>query len=60
MRSARAQFTIRSLMVVALTAVLVGGLILLLRYSAATTPPLPTRSKGGIIIEGVDISSQFQ
>ena len=54
MRLARAQFTIRSLMgVVAVSAVLVGGVILLLRYSAATPPPLPAPAPGGVIMEGV-------
>ena len=58
MRSARAQVTIRSLMgVEAVTAVLVGGVILLLRYSATTSPSPPTRFKGGVIMEGVDIDT---
>jgi hypothetical protein len=57
MRFARAQFTIRSLMgVVAVTAILVGSVILLLRYSAATRPRLQSPSKGGVIMEGVDIN----
>jgi hypothetical protein len=57
MRFARAQFTIRSLMgVVAVTAMLVGGVILLLRYSAASRPRLQSPSKGGVIMEGVDIN----
>jgi hypothetical protein len=57
MRFARAQFTIRSLMgVVAVTAMLVGSVILLLRYSAATRPRLQSPSKGGVIMEGVDIN----
>jgi hypothetical protein len=57
MRFARAQFTIRSLMgVVAVTAMLVGSVILLLRYSAASRPSLRSPSKGGVIMEGVDIN----
>jgi hypothetical protein len=57
MRFARAQFNIRSLMgIVAIAALLVGGVILLLRYSVATRPALPTRLKGGVIMEGVDIN----
>jgi hypothetical protein len=57
MRFARAQFKIRSLMgVVAGTAMLVGSVILLLRYSAASRPRLQSPSKGGVIMEGVDIN----
>ena len=57
MRLARVRFTIRSLMgVVGLTALLIGGAILLLRDTAATRPPLPARSKSGVIMEGVDIN----
>jgi hypothetical protein len=57
MRLARVRFTIRSLMgVVGLTALLIGGAILLLRDTAATRSPLPNRSKGGVIMEGVDIN----
>jgi hypothetical protein len=57
MRFARAPFTIRTLMgLVALTAVLVGGGMLLLRYTAVTRPPLPARSRDGLIMEGVDIN----
>ena len=53
MRLARVRFTIRSLMgVVGLTALLIGGAILLLRDTAATRPPLPDRSKGGVIMGG--------
>jgi hypothetical protein len=56
MRFARPQFIIGRLMgVLAVTAVLVGGVVLLLRYPATTSPPLPTRFKGGVILEGVDI-----
>ena len=55
MRFTRTQFTIRGLMgLVAVTAVLIGGVILLLRDFAATPPP--PRAKNGIIMEGVDIN----
>ena len=57
MRFARAQFNVRSLMgIVAVAALLVGGVILLLRYSVATWPALQSRLKGGVIMEGVDIN----
>jgi hypothetical protein len=57
MRLARVRFTIRNLMgVVGLTALLIAGAILLLRDTAATRAPLPDRSKGGVIMEGVDIN----
>jgi hypothetical protein len=56
MRLARVRFTIRSLMgVVGLTALLIGGAILLLRDTAATRSPLPDRSKGGVIMEGRNV-----
>jgi hypothetical protein len=56
MRLARVRFTIRSLIgVVGLTALLIGGAILLLRDTAATRPPLPDRSKGGVIMEGRNV-----
>src|SRR5271156_5964958 len=56
MRLARLRFTIRSLMgVVGLTALLIGGAILLLRDTAATRSPLPDRSKGGVIMEGRNV-----
>ena len=59
MRIARAPFTIRGLVgVVAVTVVLVGGTIVLLRHPAPTTSPLPPRpNKDGVIMEGVDINS---
>jgi hypothetical protein len=58
MLSARTQFTIRCLMgVVAVTAVLMCGVILLLRDSATTRPPSLPRSKG-VIMEGVDLNWQ--
>jgi hypothetical protein len=57
MRFARARFTTRSLMaVLAITAVLAGGVILSLRYSAAPRWPVPSRSNGGVIMEGVEIN----
>ena len=57
MRLARVRFAIRSLMgVVGLTALLIVGAILLLRDTAATRPPLPDRSKGGVIMEVVTSS----
>ena len=53
MRLARVALTIRSLMgVVGLTALLIGGAILLLQDTAATRSPLPDRSKSGVITEG--------
>ena len=56
MRLARVRFAIRSLMgVVGLTALLIVGAILLLRDTAATRPPLPDRSKGGVIMEGRNV-----
>jgi hypothetical protein len=57
MRFARAQFNIRSLMgMVAVAALLVGGAILLLRYFVRTKTAFPSRTKGGVIMEGVDIN----
>jgi hypothetical protein len=41
---------------VAVTAMLVGSVILLLRASAASRPHLQFPSKGGVIMEGVDIN----
>jgi hypothetical protein len=56
MRLARVRFTIRSLMgVVGLTALLIGGAILLLRDTAATRSPLPDRSTGGVIMRGRNV-----
>lgn len=55
MRFTRTQFTIRGLMgLVTVMAVLMGGVILLLRNFAATQHP--PRAKNGIIKEGVDIN----
>lgn len=55
MRFTRTQFTIRGLLgLVAVMAILIGGVILLLRDSAATQPP--PRAKNDIIMEGVDIN----
>src|SRR5205085_8169996 len=56
---ARAAFTIRSLVgVVAVTVILVGGAIVLLRHRAPTTSLLPPRpNQGGVIMEGVNINS---
>ena len=59
MRFARALFTIRSLVgAAAITVLLVGGAIVLLRHPTRTTSPLPTPpNKVGVIMEGVDIKS---
>ena len=52
-----AQYNIRSLMsLVAVAALLVSGVVLLLRYSVATRPALPSQSRSGVITEGVDIN----
>jgi hypothetical protein len=55
----RTQFSIRGLMiVVAITAILVGGAMNFLRDPAPTRPFVPPRSiKGRVIMEGVDINS---
>jgi hypothetical protein len=57
MQFTRPQFNIRSLMgIVAVAALMVAGVVLLLRYSVATRPALPSRSGSGVIMEGVDIN----
>ena len=57
MQFSRAQYNIRSLMsLVAVAALLVSGVVLLLRYSVATRPALPSQSRSGVITEGVDIN----
>jgi hypothetical protein len=59
MRLPSLRFKIRGLAVVAtVMAVLVGGLILLLRDSAPTETSVPPRPNSGyVIMEGVDINS---